>query len=300
MRDNTKTRIFGKILTMLCIVLAIFGGGYFLLDKVVVPKYFGTYGIHGVPDLVGVVTSLYKSPKESKFVTNGYTQIDLSNAIEKLQIANYQIGDDGVITEENMQNFKGSGELRLTDKEFAAVCNKLIENGMLNEALPNLNYLNVLNISVLQVIIKPTETEIVENNKFDQANIGFIAKIETDDIREQIANQMETPVFLLNMIIPDVLYFEVSYDFDLTKQEGERVSNGSIAINNRTSKQSKILIDLLIDFIFPTEDEMNLEKFTNEVGKIALEGIDALGNFTFASDLGSLNKEYGLIVNPTV
>ena len=300
MNDKTNSRIFGKIVTMLCIVLAIFGGGYFLLDKVVVPKYFGTYGIHGVPDLVGVVTSLYKSPKESKFVTNGYTQVDLSNAIDKLQQANYQIGDDGVITEENMKHFKGSEELKLTDKEFAAVCNKLIENGMLNEALPNLNYLNVLNITVLQVVINPTEKAVVENNKFSQAHIGFIVKIDTDDIREQIAIQMETPVFLLNMIIPDVLYFEVSYDFDLTKEEGERVTNGSIAINNRTSKQSEILINLLIDFIFPTEDEMNLTKFTNEVGKIALEGVDALGDFTFASKLGSLNNEYGLIVNPTI
>ena len=208
------------------------------------------------------------------------------------------IDDNGVITQDHMPSFKGNGQLELTDKEFAAVCNKLIENGMLNDALPNLNYLNVINFSILQVIITPNEEFKNGTNRYDAANISFIAKIETDDIREQIATQMDTPLFLLNMIIPDMLYFEVSYDFDLTKQEGERVTNGSIAINGRTSKQSKILIDLLIDFIFPENENMNIEKFTNEVGKIALEGIDALGDFKFASKLGSTSVQNGIVVNP--
>lgn len=297
---NTKRGIIVRIVALLAAIIVIFAGGYFCLDKVIVPKYFGTYGINNVPDLVGVVTSLYKSPNESKFITNGHTKTDLSNAIEKLQSAGYKIDEQGVITEENMPSFKGDGQLILTDKEFASVCNKLIENGMLDDALPNLNYLNVINISILEVIITPDEDFETSENRYDSANISFIAKIETDDIREQIASQMETPVFLLNMIIPDVLYFEVSYDFDLSKQESERVTNGSIAINGRTSEQSEVLINLLIDFIFPEDENMNLSKFTNEIGKVALEGVDALGDFKFASALGSSGKQNGLVVNPIV
>lgn len=297
---NTKRGIIVRIVALLAAIIVIFAGGYFCLDKVIVPKYFGTYGINNVPDLVGVVTSLYKSPNESKFITNGHTKTDLSNAIEKLQSAGYKIDEQGVITEENMPSFKGDGQLILTDKEFASVCNKLIENGMLDDALPNLNYLNVINISILEVIITPDEDFETSENRYDSANISFIAKIETDDIREQIASQMETPVFLLNMIIPDVLYFEVSYDFDLSKQESERVTNGSIAINGRTSEQSEVLINLLIDFIFPEDENMNLLKFTNEIGKVALEGVDALGDFKFASGLGSSGKQNGLVVNPIV
>lgn len=293
---NGRNKIIGKIIGFLTVLLAIVTGGYFLLDKVVVPKYFGTYGIQNVPDLVGVVASLYNSPKESKFITNGYSQTDLSNAIDILQEAGYKIEDDGTITKDNMAVFKGEGELSLTDKEFAAICNKLIENGMLDEALPNLNYLNVINISVLEVVITPKKDSKVDENSFNAANISFIAKIDTDDIREQIAIQMETPVFLLNMVIPDELYFEVSYDFDLDKQENDRVTNGSIAINGRTSKQSEILINLLIDFIFPAEDEMNLQKFTNEIGKVALEGVDALGVFKFTSGLGSTGKQNGIYI----
>ena len=294
---NGKTKIIGKLLATLCVVVAIFTAGYFSLDKLIIPKYFGQYGINSLPNLVGVVTSLYSSPKESKFVTNGYTQNDLTNAIDQLQNANYKIEDDGTITKENMANFKGEGELALTDKEFASVCNKLIENGMLDEALPNLNYLNVINISILQVVILPKEESADVGGGYNAANISFIAKIETDDIREQIALQMETPVFLLNMIIPDTLYFEVSYDFDLTKSEEQRVTNGSISINGRTSKQSQILIDLLIDFIFPAEDEMDIDKFTIEVGKIALEGVDALGEFRFAKNLGMTKSQNGIKIH---
>ena len=68
-----KSSFIIKIVSIFMIIIAIFTGGYFFLDKAVVPKYFGQYGIHSIPDLVGLVTSLYKSPKESSLVTNGYT-----------------------------------------------------------------------------------------------------------------------------------------------------------------------------------------------------------------------------------
>jgi hypothetical protein len=114
-------------------------------------------------------------------------------------------------------------------------------------------------------------------------------------VREQIANQMQTPSYLLNMIIPDNLYFTVSYDFDLKQTESQR-SNGQIAINGRTAEQSELLINLLIDFIFPEEDEMNLEKFTKALGDIALKGIDKLGEFEFISNVDG-KKQNGFVIN---
>ena len=155
---------------------------------------------------------------------------------------------------------------------------------MLVDALPNLNYLNVLNITLLQVEITP-EDESFDGEGYTSANMSLIIKIDTTDVREQIAEQMQTPLFLLNMIIPDTLYFSVSYDFDLTATDSDR-TNGSIAINGRSAEQSELLINLLIDFIFPEEDDMNLEKFTMAVGDVALKGIDGLGNFKFMKDMG--------------
>ena len=291
-----RTKIFSKIFIALCIILAIFTGGFFYLDKIIVPKYFSSYGITDIPDLVGVVTSLYKSPKESKLVTNAYTDKDLGSAVSKLQTAGYKIEDDGTILKENFSVFKGDGQFMLTDKEFAAVCDRMCDDGILEEFLPKLNYLNVMNITLLELIITPDETSF-DGEGYTKSNISFICKIDTTDINEHMAEQMDTPKFLLDMIIPKTLYFEVSYDLDIAG-EGSSRADGSIAINGRSESQSKILINLLIDFIFPAEEEMDIEKFTNSLGDIILEGIDALGNFKFTTIQGTAKVENGILVNP--
>jgi hypothetical protein len=288
--EQKKPRIWGRVIALLSIVLAVFVGGYFFLDLAIIPKYFGQYGIKNVPDLVGVVTSLYKSPNEKKLIKNPYTSQDLTSAINTLQQANYKIASDGTVTE---VDFKGDATVVLTDREVAALCNQLIDNGILMDALPGLNYLNMINISVLEVLITPDKNS-KDGDHYSKANLEFIAKLETNDIREQIAEHMDTPLFLLNMIIPDNLYFMVSYDLDLSKAENERVSNETIAINGRTAEQSEILMNLLIDFIFPAEDNMNLEKFTHTFGDIILQGIDVFGDFKFTFK----GNQAGIYVDP--
>ncbi len=295
-KNKKSTNIFGKIFLVFAIVVAIFFSGYFFLDKVIIPKYFDRYGIYGVSDLVGVVTSLYKNPNESKFVTNPYSQTDLKNAVTKLQAANYHINDDGTIPEEYFVDFKGDGKVELTDREFAAVCESMLESGILSSVLPNLNYINLINISLLEVIVEPDlDFKDEEDNTFTAADVGFIVKIETVDIREQIATQMGTPLYLIEMIIPKTIYFKINYHIDLTQDGAER-TNGTIAINGRTSAQSEVLINLLIEFIFPEDERMTLEQFTDTLGDVILKGIDALGSFKFANELGTSGTKNGIVV----
>jgi hypothetical protein len=272
--------------------LAVFAGGYFFLDKLIVPKYFSQYGIKGLGDLVNVVSSLYSTPNEAKMITNGYTQTDFSNAVSKMQKAGYKIENDGTIKSENMSEFKGFGKLELTDREFAAVCNEFLGNGLLEDSLSDLNYLNITELSVLDLVVTLNEkSKIDETNTYTKANIDFIIKVNTTKLREQIAEQMDTPIYLLKMIIPDVLYFEVSYDIDL--EEDENRTNGVIQINGRTPEKSEALINVLIGFIFDEKEEMNLTKFVNEIGDVALQGIDALGDFKFAK----YEKQAGIVIN---
>ena len=287
-----KSGILAKVVVLLSFILAIFAGGYFFLDKLIVPKYFSQYGISGIGDLVDVVASLYSSPNESKMISNGYTQTDLTNAISKLQKAGYKIEKDGTIKEENMNEFKGLGKLELTDREFAAVCNEFLGNGLLEDSLTDLNYLNITELSILDLVLTLDEkSEIEDTNTFTKANIDFIIKVDTTKIREQIAEQMKTPIYLLKMIIPDTMYFEVSYDIDLNKEEDR--TNGVIQINGRSAEKSETLINLLIGFIFNEEEEMDMQKFVNEIGNVALQGIDELGDFKFAK----LGKQVGVVVN---
>ena len=81
-------------------------------------------------------------------------------------------------------------------------------------------------------------------------------------------------------------------------EENERtISNGHISINGRKEKQSNILINLLIDFIFPDSEEMNKEKFTHELGNVIISGIEILGDFDFAGGLGTSKTQSGVLVN---
>lgn len=293
---NKRTSgIFAKVAILLSIVIAIFTGGYFFLDKAIVPKYFGQYGINGIKDLVGVVSSLYGTPDESKFVTNAYTQADFTSAVTKLQTANYLIASDGTILEEEGRDFRGNGSVKITDREFAAICDKLLQDNILVDALPDLNYLNIVNISLKQVVFVVDETSFdMTTETYTKANISFIAKIDTSGIREQIALQMKTPIYLLKMIIPDYIYFGVEYEVDLTKTGEERIIGGSVGINSRSAKQSEIVVNLLIDFIFPAEANMTIEKFTVDLGEIVLAGIDFFGEFKFINNLGVKQNQAGI------
>ncbi len=285
--------IWAKVVVLLSVILAVFAGGYFFLDKLIVPKYFSQYGIKGIGDLVNVVASLYSTPKESKMIVNGYTQTDLTNAISKLQNSSYLIENDGTIKEENLQNFKGTGKLELSDREFAALCNQFLGNGLLEDSLSDLNYLNITKLSLLDLVVKIDETSLdTQTNTYTKANIDFIIKVDTTKLREQISDHMDTPIYLLKMIIPDTLYLQVKYDIDLEDKENQ--TNGSIQINGRSAEKSETLMNLFIGFIFDEKDEMNLEKFIDAVGDVAIKGIDALGDFSFTKIGG---KQAGFVVN---
>ena len=294
-RKNKKYNILIYIATLLGVVIAIIACGYFSLDKIIIPKKFGKYGINNLNDLTNVFSSLYSLPKESDLIENGYSNDDLESGIEKLQNANYKIEDNGTILNENISSFKGDGNLALTDKEFAAVCNKLVKSGILTENLPHLNYINTMNISVVDLVIKVDEESIDElTGLYSKANIKLIIKIDTTDLCSQIAVQMQTTEALLKIIIPSTLYFTVNYEIDLSKENDNRTT-GTIAINGKTEKQSEILINLLIEFIFPKEDEMTYDKFTKAIGDVALSGIDQLGSFNFSTNIEN-TQQNGIIV----
>lgn len=291
-----KKGIFAlKFFAVIFFVIAVFASGFLFLDKIIIPKYFGQYEIYGINDLIGVVSSLYSSPNESSLVSNGYGQEDLESGVNKLQVAGYKIEDDGSILHKNIAEFKGNGRVVLTDREFSAVCNKLLQTEILENALPDLNYINIMNITIVDLVIIPdNDSYIWETGTYSKASIRFIVKISTADLRDQIAIQMQTPDALLKMIIPSDLYFTVDYEIDLSKEDDKRTT-GTIGINGKTAKQSEILINLLIEFIFPKEDEMNIDNFTKEIGNVALRGIDALGEFSFVKDIDG-TKLNGIVV----
>lgn len=281
-----KNFILLKLAGVILFVVAVFASGFLFLDKIIIPKYFGEYDIHGIKDLVNVISSLYSSPDEKELITNGYSDEDLNSGVKKLQDSGYKIENDGTILEENLEDFGGYENVILSDREFAAICNELLKTKIFTNSLADLNYINIINISILDLVVTPDENFYdEETNSYSKANVRLIVKINTADLRSQIAIQMQTQESLLKMIIPTNLYFTIDYNIDLTESFENQIS-GKIYINGKNEKQSEVLINLLIDFIFPEEDKMDKNKFTITFGELIVESINTLGEFSFVSNIG--------------
>ncbi len=269
-----------KFIITIMIIVSIFVGGYFLLDKALVPRFFGTYGIYSMGDLVGMMGTLYSSPDENKLVQNGFTEFDLVAAESKLKNI-YPTKENSVDLDYNSiaegkqkDGIEKPLTLEFSDKEIASVLDRMLGLGLLAKKLPNLEYINTIGINVLELTIDPEKIQgEIDSNS---AGIHAIIKFDTTNVREQMASEMGTSMFLLDLVIPKTLYITLDYHLSITN-DGWEYSNGYIGVNGRTAEQSQILMNLLISFIFPEEDEMDLEKLTHEFGNILQSGLDLLG-----------------------
>ncbi len=306
---------WGKFLFSLLLVFIVLGGivlgGYFVLDKIVVPKYFSEYGISSMSDLVGMMRTLYSTPHESQIVTNGYSSTDLDRAIAKLTGAGYPILEDGSFDFDGFNSgAKGSGDIALTDRELAAVLDKLLDTTEFSDLLPSLTNFNTLNLNLLEITITPVQNNSNsedENNESAEisasnAHIKFILKIDTDNVRSLMAEQMQIPIFLLNMIVPNTIYVTVNYNVEISSTEDATawlISDGGMAVNGRSETQSEILLNLLIKFIFGDDSTMTAPKLISELGTIIEKGVYLFGEVEFVSGLGTLNNQNGIYFLPT-
>ena len=174
----------------------------------------------------------------------------------------------------------------------------MLESGILASKLPNLNYIDTININVLELIIEPA---VIRNENGtsryseEKADISFTCKIDTSSVRNQMAIAMDTPLFLLNMIVPETLYIRLDYTIEKNEQGEWASTNGFIGVNGRTAKDSEVLLNLLIDFVFPVEEEMSLDTLSSEFGNILVQGVELLGNISIKAEIGS-NKDNGIIL----
>ena len=269
-----------KFTITIIIIVSIFVGGFFLLDKAIVPRFFGDYGIYNISDLVGMMSTLYSSPDENKLVQNGFTELDIETAEDKLKNIfpskenSLELDYNAISEGKQKDGVEKPLTLEFSDKEIAGVLDKMLGLGILARKLPDLEYINTIGINILELSINP---EILGDGiNPESANIHAIIKFDTTDVREQMASEMGTSMFVLDMVIPSTIYITLDYHLEIA--DGEWVySEGNIGVNGRNSEQSEILMNILISFIFPVEDEMDLEKLTHEFGNILQSGLDLLG-----------------------
>jgi len=305
-KKHKRSGFFIRLFVILATLVAIIFGAYFALDKLVVPKYFKAYGIENMHDLVAMVKTLYNSPGEKEMVTNKYVPTDLKSATNKLKEANFPMTTDGNV--DYMQIAEGldketliSGQYEFTDREIASLLDQMLqsESGILASKLPNIKYIDTININVLELIIEPNqigtngdEEPIYDSNS---AKVSFTCKIDTTAVRAQMAKAMDTPLFLLNMIVPKTLYITVDYEIQKNTSGQWESDDGAMSVNNRTAKDSKILLNLLVDFMFKKEDNMTVDKFCQDFGNIMILGMDVFGEIEVKAGIGDSDNN-GIIL----
>lgn len=304
-----KNKGTAKFLIILFIVLSVLGGivcgGYFLLDRVIVPKYFSSYGIYNLADLTNMMNTLYNMPSEKQIVTNGYQEsIDLPSAIDKLtaEDAHYPIKRDGTFDFDAFSDGKrGAGGITLTDRELAAVLDKLLDTTEFSDLLPNLSNIDTINMNLLELTISPEE---LDDNTYSKTSghIKAIIKIDTTEVRAQMASEMQIPLFLLNMIFPKEFYVTCNYDVEINNSGESAVwttSNGKLAVNGSTEEQSEILLNLIISFIFGEDDHMTIPKLVDNFGDIVEQCTELFGKIEFATNITvGINKHNGIYFLP--
>ena len=317
---KSKIRFFiGLFITLIILSTSVLGG-YLVIDKILVPKYFNKFGINNLSELVNIVQTIYVVPDEKEFITNPFTDYDKNNATSKLTKAGFPTMKNGDIDYDSVSrnNFTLTPDedfvdnfVILTDKEIASIVADIIDSGLLATDYPGLDAIDTLNIELKQIIITPKEGTLKPNEKiFDpeldprsaekdilstttDANIKLTMMLDTVNARQQIATNLNMPKFLVDWIIPDYIY--ATCQIDTFKNElGERVyQNSNISINSKTAKQSEVLLNLLISFIFP-EKSYTIESFSNEIGSLAIAGINMLGQMDFAIIQTSIGSQAGV------
>lgn len=293
--ESKKKRytFFIKLFIALATIVAVVFCAYLAIDKLVVPKYFKDYGINNMHDLVAMVKTLYNTPDEKDIITNGYTQADQRSAVKKLISANFPSVsetelDYAEISKGLDKSSLVSGQYEFTDREIAGILDQMLDSGILASQLPNLKYLDTININILELIITPTEftdNEGIVYYDTDSANVSFTFKLDTSSVRTQMAHTMDIPTFFLDMIVPKTMYITINYNLFIDDYGVWQVGEGSIAVNGRTAKDSEILLNLLIEFIFPEEDQMTIDKFSIEFGNILIKGMDMLGQIRIKANV---------------
>lgn len=322
-----KTRSY-RFLINLCIILVVLAGvvagGFLALDKVVVPKYFGKYGINSMRELVDMVKTMHAVPSESDFVKNPHSKKDKTNAKNKLlevgfpKLLNGEINYSEVIKEdffvvtspEYPNNY-----LELSDTEVAAMMDDILDSGVLIPELKDLSYLDTLSMEVTEVIITPTgkptkiilsdstsestddpegeepseepteEPEAEEVNSYLSARISITIKVNLSDAITQMSKNLDVPLFLLNMIIPNRMYITSSFNTSINEVGLWEYSDTSLTVNAKTQKQSEVVLNLLISFIYPEDEEMSIEKLSNEIADMVRYSLELIGEITFADDI---------------
>ena len=300
MKKN-RINLFVALSVVLVFLIGITFGGYMIIDRVLVPKYFSAFGINNLNELIEIVDTIYTIPNEDEFIEEPFTASDLKNATKILVNAGFPTLSTGEIDYESIGNYNYvltppqpvvEDFIVLTNKEVASIMNEILESGILVSNFPELSYIDTLEMEVKQVVISPLD----DKNELTKTDAKLLTTIKLDTLsaRKQISENLEVPQFLIDFIIPDTIYMTASFDTFVDESGKRTYDNGTLAINSKTAKQSEVIMNLLLSFIYSSEETLSIEELTHQIGMLIIDGLDVLGQFEFVEIDEKSNKTNGV------
>ena len=101
-------------------------------------------------------------------------------------------------------------------------------------------------------------------------------KLDTASLRSTMARNLDTPTFLIDWLIPDVMYLTALIDIELTDEVN--FSNIALSVNTKDSSASKVLLNLLISFIYPETENVTIESLASEFGTLLIDSMKLLSS----------------------
>lgn len=291
-----KSKFFISLGIILVVLFSIVFGGYLALDKFLVPKYFARYGINNMKELVSLVKLMYTVPDEQTFITNPYSSIDKTTAENKLIEVGFPTNtknelDYSKLVEKGFyvvtdSEYEGDF-IYLSDKEIAAIMGQILDSGVLVSELPNLSYLDTITMEVKELSITPDVLIEDEDsdNLYSSAQIKVIIKINLEKATKQMSENLDVPLFLLNMIMPQNVYVTSIFNLTLDKDNNWQKSDSSLSINGKTPKQSEVLLNLLISFIYSSDENMTISNLSDQIADLTCKCFGLVGDVTFVDKI---------------
>ena len=224
-------RLFGWLLGIVLTVVILVAGVCIFVNKKYDINLFQTYS---------EVKLLSKAVDEEKLCTNRFTAEDMSSAQTEAnsKMTNLITGnaEDGY---EIGQHFTAdsmlSAELRLSDKQMAAIIHEIIndQEGGFSVALGGEN----ATVEILQL-----KFENIDNNT-GSADVNIVLKIDISFMKEKMN---AFPLSLFKKYVPKTLY--ISSTNTVTKNEGSfsyTVTSKSMSMNSLTADQTADLVKTL-------------------------------------------------------
>ena len=113
MRKQRRAKFFICLAIVLAVICGSVIGGYFIIDRCLVPQYFAKYGINNLKELVDIASTIYSTPNESEFITNPFTKADKTSAENLMIEAGFPRLANGGLDYEKI----GKGKYTLTPSE---------------------------------------------------------------------------------------------------------------------------------------------------------------------------------------